>query len=197
MTTGGAGNVSVVMTMTGSEVATQKMGGFTAAVKANQTAVSELASGALFLGTSFLAMGASLSQSSNEMAKTLGSTMSMIGGVFAFVGSATMFIFSVAKMTESLKQLALWQTITSALSGPAGWAKLAVGVAVAGGAAYGISRLAASGPAQPEGGGGGRGDVNNVTVNVAGSVKTERQLVDAVQEGLAKKGQRNAGRITD
>jgi hypothetical protein len=182
------------MRLHGSEQATQKLGGFTAAVKRNQTAVSELASGGLYLGASMLAMGAAMKSSSNEMAQMAGNTLTAVGGIFAFVGSTTMFIFSVSKMVESLKTLALWQTITSALAGPAGWAKLAIGAAVVGAGVYGISQLTkdSAAPARST-----TGPAGQVTVNVAGSVVTEKKLVDSVQAGLAKKGQRNAGHVTD
>ncbi|MCK5642368.1 MAG: hypothetical protein KAJ19_16295 [Gammaproteobacteria bacterium] len=195
MTTGGAGNLDVVMTLHGSEQSTRRLGGFTAAVKQNQTAVSDLASGGLYLGASMLAMGAAMKSSSNEMVQMTGNTLTAVGGVMAFVGSTTMFIFSVSKMVESLKQLALWQTITAALGGPAGWAKLAIGAAVVGAGVYGISRLTrdSAGPAQTP----TTGPAGQVTVNVAGSVVTEKRLVDSVQAGLAKKGDRNAGRVID
>ncbi len=191
MTTGPAGNIDVVMTL--DDQATPKLTGFTAAVKQNQTAVSDLAMGATFMGTAFLGMGAAMAEADNVMISSIGNMMSMVGGVMAFVGSTTMFIFAVSKMVESLKQLALWQTITKALSGPKGWAMLAVGAAVAGAGIYTVSQLSGGAKAKAAAGGGD----TTINVNVAGSVKTERDLVDGIQEGLALKGDRNAGRVLD
>jgi len=190
MTTG-ANNARVVMTLDDSKATPQLMR-FTAAVKQNQTAVSDLAMGATFMGTAFLGMGAALERSDSQMLKSIGNMVNMVGGVMAFVGSTTMFIFAVSKMVESLRQLQIMQIITQALSGPKGWAVLAAGAGVAAAGVYGVSRLT-KGAGVPQAAAG----PTSVIVNVAGSVTTERKLVDAVQEGLAKTGQRNAGRITD
>jgi len=182
----GANNLDVVMTL--EDRATPKLSRFTTAIKNNQTAVSDMAMGATFLGTAMLGLGTALEKSNNELAKSMSGMLKMVGGIISFAGGAVYFIYMVSKMVEGLKQLAIWQTITSALSGPAGWAKLGVGLGVAAGVGYGVSRLASGGgaPAQPSG-------PTNINLNVAGSVVTERELVDVVHEGLARKGDRNAG----
>jgi len=155
----------------------------------NKAAFRELAMGVMFLGGSMLGLGVAMSQSNNEVLKSVGNIFMMAGSIMMAVGSSVQFIAAIGKMANALKALRLQQILTQAFAGPAGWASLAVGAAVAGGVVYGMSKYEG---AQAKSAG-GASTVNNVTQHIAGSVVTERQLTDSVQQGLLQKGQRNYG----
>lgn len=181
-------NVEVMVTM--EDRATGQMNSLTQAVRNNQTAFSDLAMGATFMGTALIGMASAMEKSNSETIKGLGSTLSLVGGIMSAVGAATYFVYSVGKMVEALKALNIMLAIRNALQGPTGWAVLGGAAIVGAGAIYGISKVTSGGS-----GGGGRSETTNVTVHqhIAGSVVTEKQLVDSVQKGLVLKGQRNAG----
>ena len=101
-------------------------------LRTNMTAIRQLGYGVTYLGTSFLAMGFALKQTNSALGQTVGNTMMMVGAIATAIGSSFQFIAAIGRMVTALRTLATWQVITKALSGPAGWAALAGGVAVAG-----------------------------------------------------------------
>src|SRR3989304_6540676 len=113
----------------------------------NKSALREMPAGVGYLGSAFLGMGISLKSSNNEAAKAAGGMLTMVGGMMTAVSAAVGFISAIAKMTSALQKLNIVQIIANALSGPGGWAKLAVGAAVAGGAIYGMTKLSQAGGA--------------------------------------------------
>lgn len=157
----------------------------------NRRAIRELASGVMYLGGSFLAMGVSMQMSNNQAMKSAGSMLTLVGGVMATVGASVQFIGAISRMIDALKKLQIAEIIAKAFSGPAGWAMLAAGGAIAGGAVYGLSRYqgAETKVAKAE----AKSAQTSITVHqhIAGSVVTERQLTDNVQKGLLLKGQRS------
>lgn len=164
----------------------QTMGGVDQSLVKNKAALRELASGVMYLGTTFLGLGVAMSQSNNETVKGIGNTIMMVGAFMTAIGSSVQFIAAIGKMINALKVLRIQQILTQAFSGPAGWATLAAGAAVAGGVVYGMSKYES---AQTKAAGGTT--VNNVTQNIAGTVVTERQLADNVQKGLLLKANRS------
>jgi hypothetical protein len=124
--------------------ASPKLNNLTNTLMDNKMQMRQLAMGASYLGMSFVAMGVALDKMDSPLTKTAGNLLTTVGGIMAFIGTASHFIYAITSITKALQGMAIMQGITSALSGPAGWAKLGVGLAVAGGAAYGISRLASS-----------------------------------------------------
>jgi hypothetical protein len=146
----------------------------------NKAAIRELAMGTTFLGVSFMGMGTMLKQSNIEMVAGIGNVLNLVGGVMAFVGASASFISAISKMVNALKALNVQQVIANALSGPGGWAKLAIGGAVAGGMIYGISRMSQGG-----------GTTINQTNNFHGTVLTEKQAGETLRREFIKTQQRN------
>lgn len=156
----------------------------------NKQAFRELAMGVGFLGSTFIALGAQMRMSDSEGVKSIGTTIMYAGAIMSAASASVHLISSISKIISALKALQIQQIITQALAGPAGWAALAGGLAIAGGAVYGVSRMQAAearvtrAEAKPGG----------TTVNqyIQGNVWTERQLIDSAQRGLIIKSQRNA-----
>lgn len=148
-----------------------------------KSVVGDLTTGTTYLGTALLGMGIALERSNNSLARNAGNMLTMVGGILSSVAALAHMTQALTYVTAALQRLNVAQAIANALSGPAGWAKLAVGAAVAGGAVYGISKLAG-------GGGGDNQAAAPVQVNVYGSVVTQRQLVDEIHEGLLQRQNR-------
>ena len=102
------------------------------ATRSSLTAVRQLASGVMWLGVSFMSMGAMLKNTKTAMGETIGNTLMFVGSIATAIGSSLQFVLAIGKMVKALKALQLQQILTQAFSGPAGWAMLAGGVAVAG-----------------------------------------------------------------
>jgi len=150
----------------------------------NKSALREMTAGVGYLGSAFLGMGISLKSSNNEAAKAAGGMLTMVGGMMTAVSAAVGFISAIAKMTSALQKLNIVQIIANALSGPGGWAKLAVGAAVAGGAIYGMTKLSQAGGAAQA------APPTVVNQYIAGSVLSQRELADSAHKGLLyKQGQ--------
>jgi hypothetical protein len=159
------------------------MGGVDTTLAKNKMALRELASGVMYLGGTFLALGVAMSSSNNETVKSIGNTVMMVGAFMTAIGSSVQFIAAISKMINALKALQIQQILTQAFSGPAGWATLVAGAAIAGGVVYGVSKYSSAANKAS----GGTTVNNNVTQNIAGSVVTERQLTDNVHKGLLLK----------
>lgn len=155
----------------------------------NRMAFRELAMGVMFLGMTFVSLGASMKMSNNESLKSIGSIIMMAGAIMTAIGSAVQFISAIMKIIHALKALQIQQILTQAFAGPAGWAMLAGGAAVAAGAVYGVSRFEAAQTKVTRAE--GRGQTTVVNQYIAGSVVAERQLVDNVHRALLVKEQRS------
>jgi hypothetical protein len=170
---GGLGGTSAPMT------------GLKETLLANKSAMRELSMGAMFLGTSMVGMGAAMSASNNQAAKSAGNILMMVGGIMSAVASAGQFISAITRMTSAINKMNIAQIFANALAGPGGWAKIALGVGIAGAAAYGISKATSTVSA--------RESKASVTVNqhIAGSVVSEREVVDLAHKGLLVKQDRS------
>ena len=152
----------------------------------NRQAVRDLAQGFTFLGSSLLGVGVALSQSNNEFSKNVGQMAIFVGGLLSAVGSSIQFIFQMQRMIKVLKELAIAQTILQAFSGPKGWATLGIGLAVAGGAVYGINQFTkTTGQAERR-----TGQTTIINNNVQ-SVITERDLNEMSRSYVIRKGDQN------
>jgi hypothetical protein len=175
-------NIDVYLSM--QENVTTQMPAVTSALAANKAAIRELAMGTSYLGGAMLGLSVAMKNSNNSALQGTANLLGMAGGILTAVGSAAHFVSAIAKMTSALQKFNVVQAIASALSGPAGWVKLAVGLGVAGVAVYGVSRAGRSETpisAKP---------LINITQNIAGSVVSERQLTDNVHKGMLIKQDR-------
>jgi hypothetical protein len=184
----GINNIEVMLSM--QDTATPVLKGFNSELQEglarSKSSLRELGMGVGFLGSAFLGMGVSLKASNDETAKAAGNMLFMVGGIMTAVSSTVQFVGAIARMTSALQKLNITQIIANALAGPGGWAKLAIGAAVAGATIYGVTKMSQGiSPAD---------NVPKTTVvqHIAGSVVTERQLSDNVQRGLLQKKGRNS-----
>lgn len=166
-----------------------ELGGMSDTMAANRMAVRELAMGVNYLGMTFLSMGVAMQSSNNAALKGFSSTMILVGGFLSAVGSAFQFISAISKIIDALKKLTAAEILAKAFSGPAGWATLIAGGAIAAGTVYGLSKMTGStaAPAKTE----KPTTTINLTQNIAGSVVTERELTTNTQRGLLLKEQRS------
>jgi prophage DNA circulation protein len=163
---------------------TANMGGLKETLLSNKNAMRELGFGAMFLGSAMLGMGVSMQQSNSQTVKSAGNMLALVGGIMTAVASSVQFVSAIAKMTSALNKMNIAQLIANALSGPGGWAKIAIGVGIVGAAAYGISKATSAVSSKEE-------RAQNVVHNhIAGSVVTQNEIVDITQRGLIQKGGR-------
>lgn len=180
--------VGIQAEQTGPRV-TAPMTSITDTMARNRMAMREMAMGVMFLGSTFVMLGASMRSSNNETTKNIGNVIMMAGALMTAVGSAFQFISAISKIIDALKKLSTAQILTQAFAGPAGWATLAIGGAVAAGAVYGISRYESAQTKATK----AETAQAGTTVNqyIAGSVVTQRELIDDTHRGLLIKGQRS------
>jgi hypothetical protein len=158
--------------------ATPKLQSFGTVLQKNQVAIRQLGAGVATLGTALLGMSVALKNVNNPMAQSIGNTIQIIGGMMAAVGAAASFIASIGKIKKAIDALIASQILQKALSGPAGWATLAAGLAVAGGVSYAASQKSS-------------GSTTNITNNIQGSVVTEKQLAENVRKQIIAQQSRN------
>ena len=114
-------------------------------------------------------------------------TIAAFGMVLVGAGGIIIALGQVAKAVNSIN-IAL--AIMKGLSGPEGWAQLAAGIAIAGGAIYAINKM-------QTGSGGSSASAVNVSVNgVTSADDLAAQLAPAISKQLTLRGQRNATNIT-
>jgi len=107
------------------------------------------------MGSALTAVGSLLNQIDNPAAKAAATFITTAGAILATTSAIIQVIPYIRQLITWLRSLAVAQAIIQALSGPAGWATLGIGVAVAGAATAGI--IAATG---------GFGNRGGTTVNV-------------------------------
>jgi hypothetical protein len=86
-------------------------------------------------------MGMMARQSETAIGKNVGTTLMYVGALMTAFSSAVQFVRSIQQVTAALKGQAVMQALVNALTGPGGWAKLAVGGALAFGAVAGINAM--------------------------------------------------------
>ncbi len=159
-----------------------------ASMRQSQAALRQLAQGVAFLGTTFIGLGSSMSQSNNQMTKSIGNTLLIAGSFMSAIGAAAQFISVIGRMVTVLKALNVQKMISLALTPGVGWAVLAGGAALGVGMYAGMSKMQS---ANKEVASSSR--VQGVTnvYNIRGSVVTEREISDMVRRNTVQTQQRN------
>jgi len=151
-----------------------------------KSAVRELANGVGFLGSTFIGLGSSMEKSTNKTTQNIGQMVLMAGTIMTAVASSVQFVSAISKMVSALNKLRSAQILAQAFSGPGGWGMLAVGGLVAGGTIATVSAISKASSEKTTSTAG-----NSVTVNVAGSVVTEKKLTEVVRQGIVTGQSRN------
>jgi hypothetical protein len=150
----------------------------------NLTATRQLAMGVTHLGMTFMSMGFMLKNTKTALGETIGGTLMFVGSIATAIGASLQFILAIGKMVKALRALQIQQILTQAFSGPAGWAMLAGGVAVAG-LTIAATNAKVAKQTSPRTG-------NTVNVTVMGSVATEQKISDSVRKGILASQDRNS-----
>ncbi|MFA5429850.1 MAG: hypothetical protein WC329_01670 [Candidatus Omnitrophota bacterium] len=136
-----------------------------------------------------IALGAAMSSMGNLIGKIDSPAAKMVGNFLQIAGTVSLTVSSIihllpylSSLAASLQKVAIMQAIVKALSGPAGWVTLGVGLAAGIGAGYGISNATKTTP-------------SGVVVNnyVQGSVVTENQIAEMTRREIIKNQDRNSG----
>jgi len=133
-------------------------------------------------GSALAAVGSLMNQMESPQVKMAAQFFVIAGAIMSTTGAIMTAMPQIAKLTASLRSLAIVQSVIAALSGPGGWAMLGVGAAVGIGAGIGISKMTASG------GGGG----NTVINNIGGSMITEREVGEITRRSIIKNADQNS-----
>ena len=195
MTAGSEAIVTIVMRMR--DEASAQIKAVTQKIIEHRQQLRELATGAAYVGVTFVAMGAALKQINSPLAQTAGGILTIVGGILSFVGTSVYFIMAVGKIINVLRSLAVVQAIVKALTGPVGWAQLGIGLGVAAVATAGIYAMTRSQGGSDTTGGGiaftgknmprltANKGTTNVTVQTAavmGNQQQARQLARDIQK---------------
>jgi hypothetical protein len=109
--------------------------------------LTQMRMGVMAMGTALTATGSLLNRLDNQFAKTTGNALMFAGATITTISGVMQMIAYLPKLTGELKKLAIMQGVVSALSGPAGWGKLAIGGLIGAGtvgAIMGVSKLSSS-----------------------------------------------------
>jgi len=131
------------------------------------------------VGSALVGVGALLGKMDNPLAKTASTFLLTAGAIGATAGAIMNMIPYIGKLITWLRSLAIAQTLVAALSGPAGWARIGIGLGIAAAGTAGI--VAATG------GFGGRGGGTTQVVNINSQAFTGN---DAEARKFASKVQR-------
>jgi hypothetical protein len=105
----------------------------------------ELSMGLREVGAGVLGLGVALRAVNIPAAQTLSNVLMFVGGLMSAISAIPQFIRAISMLVDAMKKLAMSEAIAQAFAGPAGWAILAGGVAVAAGAGYAIDRKMSTG----------------------------------------------------
>lgn len=128
------------------------------------------------MGSAFTAVGSLIGQIDSPLAKTASTFLLTGGAILSTVAAIGTMMPFLRGLITSLRSLAIAQVVVQALSGPAGWATVAVGMGVAAAATTGI--IAATG-----GFGGGRQQPSVIVQTEAfmGSASDARKFAEKTQ----------------
>jgi len=127
------------------------------------------------MGGALTAVGSLLGQLDSPLAKTASTFLMTGGAILMTVASIGTMLPYLRTLITTLRSLAIMQTIVAALSGPIGWARLGIGLGIAGAATAGIIAMS---------GGFGRGGGPTVNINTPafmGSDADARKFAGKVQ----------------
>lgn len=137
------------------------------------------------MGGALTAVGSLVGQLGGENAKMAATFITTAGAILTTTSAIIQSIPYIRQMITWIRNLAIAQAVLRALSGPAGWVTLGVGLAVAGAATAGI--MAATGGFS--GGGGGGTTVNVNSQAFAGNEAEARKFGSKVQR-FSREGER-------
>jgi hypothetical protein len=132
---------SLGILITATDNATPQLKQLGATVSDNRMELRQLAMGVGFLGMQFSMMGMMARQSETAIGKNVGTTLMYVGALMTAFSTSVQFVRSIQQVTAALKGQAVMQALVNALTGPGGWAKLAIGGAIAIGAVAGINAM--------------------------------------------------------
>ncbi len=115
-----------------------------------RSTLREMSMGMREVGAGVLGLGVALRAMNIPAAQTLSNMLLFVGGLMTAVAAIPQFIRAVSMMIDALKKLAQAEIIAKAFSGPAGWAMLAGGAAVAAGTMYAVNRRSEGSAASPQ-----------------------------------------------
>ena len=169
----------------------QSMGSLSDTMADNRMKMRELGMGVSYMSMTMLGLGVAMQQTNNQFLKTTGSTLAWIGGIGMGISGAVQFISAISKVIDALKSLQIAEMLSQAFSGPAGWAMLLGGAAVAGGIYYGVTR-SQSAEAKVAKSDAKSTTVNNITIHNQGSLYAQQDLISDIQKGLIQTQQRTS-----
>jgi len=117
-------------------------------------------------GSAMAAMGSLMSQLDSPAAKVAGTFLVTAGAIMSTTSAIMLAMPEIKKLIGTLRALAIVQTIVAALTGPVGWARIAIGLGVAAAGAAGIVAMT---------GGFSRGGGTTVNINTAAVMGNEQQ----------------------
>lgn len=120
------------------EQATKRMRSGTAALS-NEMANMRI--GLVAAGSALMMVGALLNRLDNPMTKVVSHFAMIAGGVLNSTAAMLYALPQISKLIAMLRTLAITQAVVAALSGPVGWASLAVAAAIGGAAFFGTAAL--------------------------------------------------------
>lgn len=122
--------------------ASAKMNNVTNAMEKQALTAQNLQATLTATGGALTAVGSLMGQMESPAAKLASTFMVTAGAILSTTGAILAALPMIRQLITTLRSLAIVQALVAALSGPAGWGTLAIGLALAGGAAaaiYGIS----------------------------------------------------------
>ena len=136
------------------------------------------------LGAAMSSVGGLIGKINSPAAKMVGNFLQISGAILLTVSSIAHVLPYLSSLVNSLRNVAIMQSIVKALSGPAGWLTLGAGLVAGVGAGYAIS----SATSKPSSSG---TVINNY---VQGSVVTEGQISNMNRRQIVLNQSRNAGK---
>ncbi len=109
--------------------------------KTTKINMQDLKLGLVAVGSAFTAVGSRVNRLDNPTAKLASDFLLTAGAIASTAGAILTMIPVIGNLIKWLRSLAIMQTLVKALSGPAGWAQLAIGLGVAGAAYAGTTAL--------------------------------------------------------
>jgi hypothetical protein len=131
---------TVGILITANDQATPVIKGLSNTLVSQKMNLRELSMGMREVGAGVLGLGLALKSLNIPAAQTASNILMFVGGLMTAVAAIPQFIRGVTLLINAVKALMAAQIMQQAFAGPAGWAMLAGGVAVAAGAGYAVNR---------------------------------------------------------
>lgn len=169
--------------------ASAKAKGFTQILQEQKKVSSEVTMSLTAVGGALTAIGSLMGQLDSPAAKMASKFILTAGAILSTSAAIIQIIPIIRSLITWLRGLAVVQSIVQALSGPAGWATLGVGLAVAAGATAGVYALSSKAAGTNVGSAGGAPAVNIYSQAFTGS-KTEARKFGRDLQTIAREDTR-------